>query len=223
MARARPSSSHQNGPAKPADTGAIRFHSTMRIGSTANGTDRQSAAVQNSVSCSRHKRTLGGHHESGEDVSFSDACTTTLSTSANGRNCSCGRPLRVRLQQVGVGRCGCNGLAAWCHGAGCDGFRMPARTNIAARTRAGVRKPPGKEGARCGAAGSAGAMGIWLAPSVQRRRYAAGRAAGEEHRHPSPAQTGIKSALMQGVARRLPYPRRVIGPNAVVAGWEPAA
>src|ERR1700674_2723758 len=105
----------------------------------------------------------------------------------------------------------------------CDGFRMPARTNIAARTRAGVRKPPGKEGARCGAAGSAGAMGIWLAPSVQRRRYAAGRAAGEEHRHPSPAQTGIKSALMQGVARRLPYPRRVIGPNAVVAGWEPAA
>jgi hypothetical protein len=47
----------------------------------------------------------------------------------------------------------------------CDGFRTPACTKIAARTRAGVRKPPGKEGAGCGAPGSAGAMGIWLAPS----------------------------------------------------------
>ena len=108
-------------------------------------------------------------------------------------------------------------------GRSCDGFRMPARTNVAARTRAGVRKPPGKEGAGCGAPGSAGAMGIWLAPSVQRRRCAAGRAATDEHRHPFPAQTGIKSAPMQGVARRLPYSRRVIRPNAVVADLEPAA
>ena len=100
---------------------------------------------------------------------------------------------------------------------------MPARTNVAARTRAGVRKPPGKEGAGCGAPGSAGAMGIWRAPSVQRRRYAAGSAAADEHRHPFPSQAGIKSAPVQGVARPLPYPRRVIGSSAVVAGWEPAA
>ena len=60
-------------------------------------------------------------------------------------------------------------------------------------------------------------------PSVQGRRYAAGSAAAEEHRHWFPAQTGIKSALVQGVARPLPYPRRVIGASAVVAGWEPAA
>jgi hypothetical protein len=105
----------------------------------------------------------------------------------------------------------------------CDGFRMPARHDGAARTRAGVRKPPGKEGAGCGAPGSAGAMGIWLAPSVQRRRHAAGSAAADEHRHPFPAQTGIKSALVQGVGRPLPYPRMVIGPTAVVAGLEPAA
>ena len=86
-----------------------------------------------------------------------------------------------------------------------------------------TRKAPYKEGAGCGAPGSAGAMGIWLAPSVQRWRYAVGSAAAEEQRHPVPAQTGIKSGLVQGVARPLPYPGRVIGPSAVVAGWEPAA
>ena len=117
----------------------------------------------------------------------------------------------------------CVALFATAHDRNCEGFRMPARTNVAARTRAGVRKPPGKEGAGCVAPGSAGAMGIWLAPSVQHRRCSAGRAAADEHRHPFPAQTGIKSGLVQGVARRLPYPRRVIGPSAVVAGLEPAA
>ena len=108
-------------------------------------------------------------------------------------------------------------------GKSCDGFRMPARTNVAARTRAGVRKPPWKEGAGCGAPGSAGAMGIWLAPSVQRWRYAVGSAAAEEHRHPVPAQTAIKSGLVQRVASALPCSGRVIGASAVVAGWEPAA
>lgn len=66
--------------------------------------------------------------------------------------------------------------------------------------------------------GLSGAMGIWLAPSVQRRRYAAGSAAADEHRHPFPAQIGIKS-----VARPLPNPRRVIGPSPIVAGHQPAA
>jgi hypothetical protein len=66
-------------------------------------------------------------------------------------------------------------------------------------------------------------MGIWLAPSVQRRGYAVGSAAADEHRHPFPAQTSIMSALVQVVARPLPDPRRVIGPSVVVAGCEPAA
>src|SRR5947207_870387 len=100
---------------------------------------------------------------------------------------------------------------------------MPAHEDLSTRARAGVRKPPGKEVAGCGAPGSAVAMGIWLAPSVQRRRQAAGSAGADEHRQPFPAQTGMKSVLMPGLARRLPYLRRALGPSAVVAGWEPAA
>ena len=53
-------------------------------------------------------------------------------------------------------------------GALCDGFRMPAQYGRQhARDRAGVRKPPGKEGAGSGARLCAGAMGISLARSVQ--------------------------------------------------------
>ena len=50
-----------------------------------------------------------------------------------------------------------------------------------AHTGAGVRKPPGKEGAGVGAPGSAGAMGIWLAPSVQRGPVKRAGAAADEH------------------------------------------
>lgn len=94
----------------------------------------------------------------------------------------------------------CCGARVWC----CDGFRMPAHRDGAAHAGAGVRKPPGKEGAGSGAPGSAGAMGIWRAPSVELRRYSASSSGADEHRHPFPAQSGIKSALVQGVWRPLP-------------------
>src|SRR6516225_10351393 len=74
----------------------------------------------------------------------------------------------------------------------CDGFRMPARTNVAARTRAGVRKPPRKEGAGCGAPGSACAMEIWLTPSEHRGRHANSSPLADEHQHAFAAQGGIK-------------------------------
>ena len=113
-----------------------------------------------------------------------------------------GQGSRVRFRSRPVAQRASAAFAFW--SADVTGFGCRPIANVAAHTGAGVRKPPGKEGAGCGAPGSAGAMGIWLAPSVQRRRYAAGSAAADEHRHPFPAQTGIKSALVQGVARPLP-------------------
>jgi SMI1 / KNR4 family (SUKH-1) len=62
----------------------------------------------------------------------------------------------------------------------CDGFRTPARS-LSARHHvgwsAGVRKPPMNETAGGGAPLSAGAMGIWMARSVQRRSRKAGAGA----------------------------------------------
>jgi hypothetical protein len=61
------------------------------------------------------------------------------------------------------------------------GFGLPAHTNLDARTRAGVRKPPGKEGAGCVAPDSAGAMGIWLARSQRPYRSPSTTSAADFH------------------------------------------
>lgn len=54
------------------------------------------------------------------------------------------------------------------HGRLCNGFRTPAQARTAARApRAGVRKPPVKEGAGLGHQYRRGAMGNWSSLSVQ--------------------------------------------------------
>ena len=61
-----------------------------------------------------------------------------------------------------------NLFVAAANSSNCDGFRMPAQHRPHhAHRRAGVRKPPGNEGAGSGAPGSAGAMGNWLTPLAQ--------------------------------------------------------
>jgi len=53
----------------------------------------------------------------------------------------------------------------WFGGGNCDGFRMPANSDLSTGTRDGVRKPPKNETAGTRApGGSARAMGNWLAP-----------------------------------------------------------